>query len=123
MCFANAVLQLLVYSPPLQNLFRQLGDLKRQHGRAPDPSGCATPLVDAMIRFFKEFMFEEKELPPTQQPLQQTAEGTPREGGVEKKYNKTVDSFEPTYLYEAMKEKSQLNHLLVRTYYPCALLS
>jgi hypothetical protein len=122
MCFANAVLQLLVYSPPLQNLFRQLGDLKRQRGGAPEPSGCATPLVDAMIRFFEEFMFEEKEPPPTHQPPQQTAEGTPKEGGVEKKYNKTVDSFEPTYLYEAMKEKRQLNHLLVCTYYPCALL-
>ena len=117
MCFANAVLQLLVYSPPLWNLFRQLGDLKGQHGGGLEPGGCATPLVDAMIRFFEEFVSEDKEPPPTQQLLQQpeTTKGKAKEGEVEKKDNKIVNSFEPTYLYEAMKEKRQLKHLLVRT--------
>ena len=121
MCFANAVLQLLVYSPPFWNLFRQLGNLKRQRGGGPEHGGCATPLVDAMIRFLEEFVFEEKEPPPTQQPLQQTVKGKPKEDEEEKKDNKIMDSFEPTYLYEAMKEKRQLNHLLVRTCYSCAL--
>ena len=124
MCFANAVFQLLVYSPPLWNLFRQLGDLKGQRGGGLEPGGCATPLVDAMIRFFEEFVSEDKEPPPTQQLLQQpeTTKGKAKEGEVEKKDNEIVNSFEPTYLYEAMKEKRQLKHLLVRTRCPYAYL-
>ncbi|KAH9998207.1 hypothetical protein BJV77DRAFT_1064759 [Russula vinacea] len=114
MCFANAVLQLLVYSPPFWNLVWQLEDLKGRRGGL-ELGGCATPLVDAMIRFFDEFVFRDKEPPPTQQTLQQpdTTKGKAKEGEVEKKDdNKIMDSFEPTYLYEAMKEKRQLKHLL-----------
>ena len=123
-CFANAVLQLLVYSPPFWNLVWQLEDLKGRRGGL-EPGGCATPLVDAMIRFFDEFVFRDKEPPPTQQTLQQpdTTKGKAKEGEVEKKdNNKIMDSFEPTYLYEAMKEKRQLKHLLVRTRCPYAYL-
>jgi hypothetical protein len=63
MCFANAVLQLLVHSPPLWDLFRELGDLKGPHrAGAPETSDCAIPLVDATLSFFEEFVF--KEPPP-----------------------------------------------------------
>ena len=111
MCFANAVLQLLVHSPPFWDLFREVCDLKEQRGeRAPENRGGATPLVDATIRFFEEFMFNEKESPPTQQPPQQSRED--EEG---KKENKAMDSFEPKYMYDVMKEKSQLKKLLVRS--------
>ena len=117
MCFANAVLQILVHSPPLWNLFRQLGDLRGTVG--PETGGGATPLVDATVRFFEEFMFREKEPPPppqvTQDLVRQTAKGKPRKDEVEKKDNEIVDSLEPTYLYEAMKEKRRLKHLLVRS--------
>jgi hypothetical protein len=110
MCFANAVLQLLVRSPPFWNLFRELGDLKSQRGAGDAESGgSATPLVDATVRFFEEFMFEEEEPPPTQQPLQQ-----PREGKETKKTHNAADPFEPMYMYDAMKEKRQLKILLVR---------
>ncbi|KAI0268541.1 hypothetical protein BGY98DRAFT_334976 [Russula aff. rugulosa BPL654] len=34
-CFANAVLQLLVNSPPFWNLFRELGDLKGNENSSP----------------------------------------------------------------------------------------
>jgi hypothetical protein len=120
MCFANALLQLLVHSPPFWDLFRKLGDLKGQHGGGPEPGGCATPLVDAMIIFFEEFVSKEKP-PPTQQPLQPAAKGKSREA--DEKQHKITDSFEPTYLYEAMKEKRQLKHLLVRSHCRgCALL-
>ena len=129
MCFANAVLQLLVYSPPFWNLVWQLETLKERRGRGLEPGGpgCATPLVDAMIRFFDEFVFRDKELPLTQHTLQQpdTTKAKAREGEVEKKenkINKIMDSFEPTYLYEAMKENRQLKHLLVRTRCPYAYL-
>jgi ubiquitin carboxyl-terminal hydrolase 10 len=117
MCFANAVLQILVHSPPLWNLFRQLGDLRGTVG--PETGGGATPLVDATVRFFEEFMFREKESPPptqvTQDLVRQAAKGKPRKDEVEKKDNEIVDSLEPTYLYEAMKEKRRLKHLLVRS--------
>ena len=115
MCFANAVLQLLVHSPPLWNLFRQLGDLKelRVEG-GPASGGGATPLMGATVRFFEEFMDKEKEPPPTLQPPRQ-ADGKPREGGEVKKEPNVVDSFEPTYIYDAMKEKWKLKGLLVRS--------
>ena len=119
MCFVNAVLQLLVHSPPVWDMFRRLGDLKGAKGQrgvvGPETGGCATPLVDAMVRFFEEFVFEEKEAPTTQQPLQHSAKGKPSEDEEEKKDNRVVSSFEPTYLYDAMKEKRQLKTLLVRS--------
>jgi ubiquitin carboxyl-terminal hydrolase 10 len=112
MCSANAVLQLLVHSPPFWNLFRELGDLKGQRGSGGlENGGGATPLVDATVRFFEEFMFKEKEPPPTQQSPQQAAGGKLRE---DEEHN-PVDSFEPTYMYDAMKEKRQLKNLLVRS--------
>ena len=111
MCFSNAVLQLLVHSPPLWNLLRQLGDLKELCGEGGTVTGGgATPLVDATVRFFEEFM--NKEEPP---PTQQAADGKPREGGEAKKEPNAVDSFEPTYIYDAMKEKRKLKGLLVRS--------
>ena len=92
MCFANTVLQLLVHSPPL---WKELGDLYGQSGpEGPVTGGGRTALVDVTLRFFDEFMFKE-ELPSTLQPLQQAA-------------------INPTYMYDAMKEKWQLNFLLVR---------
>jgi hypothetical protein len=109
--FANAVLQLLVHSPPLWNLFSELGDLKRRGAGAPETGGGATPLVDATARFFKEYMFEKKEA----HPQQQAATGKPREDEEEKKESKVVDSIEPLYMYDAMKEKRRLKQLLVRS--------
>ena len=109
------MLHLLVHSPPFWDLLRALGDLKGKRGGGPETGGGATPLVDATVRFFEEFMFKE-EPPTTQQPLQLTTRGKQREDEEEKKENKVVDSFEPTYMYDAMKEKRQLNILLVRSH-------
>jgi hypothetical protein len=110
-CFANAVLQLLVNLPPFWNLFRELDDLKGQRGAGvPETGGGATPLVDATVRFFNEFIVEES--PSTQQQSQLATGGTSR-ADEEKKDDKVVDSFEPTYLYDAIKEKRRLKALLV----------
>jgi ubiquitin carboxyl-terminal hydrolase 10 len=115
MCFANAVLQLLVNSPPSWNLFRELADLKAQRGAGfPETGGGATPLVDATVRFFKEFIVKDKS-PSAQQQSQQAAGRTSRVDE-EKKDDKIDDSFEPTYLYDVMKEKKQLKPLLVRSH-------
>jgi hypothetical protein len=108
-CFANTVLQLLVRSPQFWNLIKELGDLKeRRVSRGPETGTGATPLVDATVKFFEEFTIREP--PPAQQQPQQTPGRKPREDEEAKK----VDSFEPIYLYDAMKEKRQLNLLLVR---------
>jgi ubiquitin carboxyl-terminal hydrolase 10 len=111
-CFANAVLQMLVNSLPFWNLFRELGDLKGQRGAGvPETGGGATPLVDATMRFFKEFIVEE-ESPSMEQQSQPATGGTSR-ADEEKKDDNAVDFFQPMYLYDVMKEKRQLEPLLV----------
>jgi hypothetical protein len=111
-CLVKAVLQLLVHSPPFWDLFRELGDVKGQHGAgSPETGGSATPLMDATVRFFEEFEFKEKEPPPTRQSLQRAAGRKPREDEKVKKERNAV----PTYMYDAMKEKRQLKSLLVRS--------
>jgi len=89
-----------------------MGDLKGQRGTE---TGGASPLVDAAVTFFEEFMIQEKEPPPTQQPPQQATGEKLREDKKERKEYKVVDSFEPMYMYEALKEKRQLKDLLVRS--------
>ena len=109
-CFANTVLQLLVSCPPFRNLFRELGGTKWQRGaRVPEAGGGVTPLVDATVRFFKEFIVDE-ESPSTQRQPQ------PATGGISRADEDIIDSFEPTYLYDVIKEKRQLKLLLVRSH-------
>ena len=116
MCFVNAVLQLLLHSPPFCNLFRELGDLKRLRREAGLETGTdATPLVDATVRFVEEFTFKENESPPLQLLPQQIARELPREDEEAKTEPNSIDSFEPMYMYGVMKEKRQLKHLLVRS--------
>ena len=109
-CFANAVLQVIVRTPRFWNLFKELGDLKEQRGaRGPDTGSGPTPLVDVTVRFLDEFMIKEEPPPAQQQPQ-------PTSGRKLREYEdaKEVDSFEPIYMYDAMKEKMQLKSLLVR---------
>ena len=111
MCFVNAVLQLLMHSPSFRNLFKELGGLKGQRGVGSPATGAgATPLVDASVRFLEEFVFKEEPPPP-----QQDAERKLREDEDATREHNAVDSFEATYMYDAMKEKSQLKDLLVRS--------
>ncbi|KAI0306280.1 hypothetical protein B0F90DRAFT_1862706 [Multifurca ochricompacta] len=109
MCFANAVLQLLVYCLPFRKLFRELGRLMGQRGRgdSQESGGGATPLVDATVRFLEEFVHEDKKLPSTQQ--QQVGRNKTREE--EEKKEEGVDSFIPTYVYDAMKEKKRFDNM------------
>jgi Family of unknown function (DUF6535) len=114
MCFANAVMQLLVHSPPFWDLIRELGDLKgRRAAGVRGASDDATPLMDATSRFFEEFTFKDREPPPLQQLPHQISGGKSKEQEAMKEYN--ADSFEPSYMYAAMKEKRQLKKLLVRS--------
>ena len=112
MCSANAVLQILVRSPPFWNLLKELGSLKGQRGGVPETDGVVVPLVDTTTRFMEEFLVE-KESPPIQQTPRQVAGERWREDE-EKKGHNTLDPFDPTYMYDAMKEKRQLKDFLVR---------
>ena len=78
----------------------------------PETGGRAIPLVDAAVKFFKEFIVEE---PPSTQEQPQPATGGISRADDEKKDDKVIDSFEPMYLYDAMKEKRQLMPLLVHS--------
>ena len=112
-CFANAVLQLLVNLPPSRNPLTELCDLKgKRSERVSETGGGGTPLVDATVRFFKEFMVEEES--PSMQQQSPPATGKISRADEEKEDVDVVDSFEPTYLYDAIKEKRQLKSLLVR---------
>jgi ubiquitin carboxyl-terminal hydrolase 10 len=115
--FANAVLQLLVHCPPFWNLFRELGGQMGQQGlgQGQGVGRGATPLVDAKVKFLDEFVYKE-ELSVTQALQQPSAErGEARENKEGMKGRGVVDSFNPGYMYDAMKEKRQLKSLLVRS--------
>ncbi|KAI0780469.1 hypothetical protein BD413DRAFT_464067 [Trametes elegans] len=90
MCFANSVLQVLVYCQPFHRFFSEL----RKHLAGPvvgsQREGTkATPLVDATIQFLKEF-------------------GKEREDDIFDE----LDSFIPTYVYDAMKEKKRFANMI-----------
>lgn len=87
---------------------------QRPRGEGQESGGSATPLVDATVRFLEEFVYEEKKPFPTQQPQQQAAKGKAREEEGEKKEDDGVDSFLPTYVYDAMKEKKRFDNMRVR---------
>ena len=113
--YVSAVLQLLVHCPLFWNLFRDLGRLKGQQGlgEGQEIDGVATPLVDAMVKFLDDFVYKE-DISVSQQFPQKTARGKARENEGKKEHN-VVDSFNPGYIYDAMKEKRQLKPLLVRS--------
>ncbi|PWN36124.1 cysteine proteinase, partial [Meira miltonrushii] len=75
LCFANAILQTLVYCAPFYNLFRVLGQT------VPHDLHNSTPLMEAVIQFLSEF----KIIP------------------AEVQKNFASEPFVPEQLYEAMK--------------------
>ena len=108
MCFANAVLQLLVYFPPFWRLFKELGRpiSQREQGQTQGSGDGATPLVDAPVKLLEEFVYEEKKPlpPPTSTSTQRGSLGKAKDEE-EKKEIEGVDSFMPTYVYDGMKKK------------------
>lgn len=104
MCFANSVLQVLIYCPPFHRLFSEL----RKYLAGPvigsqRDGNKATPLVDATIQFLKEFV-------PEPSPSSST-----KSKGKEKQEDDfdELDSFIPTYVYDAMKEKKRFANMIV----------
>ena len=82
---------------------------QRELGESQESGGGATPLVDATVKLLEEFVYEEKKPLPTQQ---QGSRSKAKEED-EKKEDKGVDSFMPTFVYDAMKEKKRFEHMRV----------
>lgn len=102
MCFANAVLQALVYCPPFYRLFTELGKHLPGPVVGQQQEGTqATPIVDAVIQFLKEFGVKEEK-------KDTKSKGKEREEDFD-----DLDSFIPTYVYEAMKEKKRFASMVV----------
>ncbi|KAL6301832.1 hypothetical protein BKA93DRAFT_919454 [Sparassis latifolia] len=98
MCFANAVLQVLVYCPPFHKLFKDLS--KYLPGPVAGSQKQATPLLDATIQFMKEFA------PPSVGDA--SSKGKERED--DDFYE--PESFIPSYVYDAMKEKKRFSSMI-----------
>ncbi|KAM6500087.1 hypothetical protein JOM56_003101 [Amanita muscaria] len=126
MCFANSVLQMLVYTVPFQRLFFEIGRLSVGFGKegkdGKDGSASTTPLVDAMVEFVKEFVVTDAELYEgnagsgnvTNVTVNGWGKGKEkereRENGDEDELWGT-ESFLPNYVYEAMKEKKRFDNM------------
>lgn len=103
LCFANAVLQVLVYCPPFWRFFTDLGRLLEPTEESK------TPLVDATIRFVREFA------PKERAPVEGKGKGVERYGSnglVREEVDEDImDSFMPTYVHDALKEKKRFDHM------------
>ncbi|KAF8334570.1 hypothetical protein F5887DRAFT_1256417 [Amanita rubescens] len=121
MCFANAVLQMLVYTPPVQKLFVELGRLKGDKEKMKGSSD-KTPLVDAMIEFIKDFVVDDVRLVnghvlangwggggKGKEKERQWEDGN--QGGGEDEGMWEGESFIPTYVYDALKEKKRFDNM------------
>jgi hypothetical protein len=75
-------------------------------------TGGATPLADAMVKLLDEFVYKEERF-VTQRPQQNPEKGEERRNEEGKKEHDVAGSFNPRYMYDAMKEKRQLKPLLV----------
>ncbi|KAG1782392.1 hypothetical protein EV702DRAFT_1064079 [Suillus placidus] len=103
LCFANAVLQVLVYCPPFWRFFTDLG-------RLLEPTeDSKTPLVDATIRFVREFT------PKERAHVEGKGKGVERyglNGLVHEEVDEDIlDSFMPIYVHDALKEKKRFDHM------------
>lgn len=105
MCFANAVLQVLVYCPPFWRLFYELGRVMGKTSEmVADGEASQTPLVDATIRFLREFIPRQKKgmVPEGKgKAVDRTAYGE----------EDVMESFVPAYVYDALKEKKRFDHM------------
>ena len=102
MCFANVVLQVLVYSPPFWRVFTELGKYIGNGpvvGSGAEKDGKGTPLTDAMITFLGEFKL------PKPSEIAERAQAM-KDG---EKPDSRRDSFVPSSFYAALKTKSRFD--------------
>ncbi len=115
---------MLVYTPPVQKLFVELGRLKGGKDDKEKMKGAdKTPLVSAMIEFVKEFVVDDVRLVnghglangwgggKGKEKERQWEDGN-RDGG-EDEGMWEGESFIPTYVYDALKEKKRFDNMRV----------
>jgi ubiquitin carboxyl-terminal hydrolase 10 len=98
MCFANAVLQVLLYCPPFWRLFEELGKLMG----SSTVGTKETPLVNATVEFLKEFKMDE---------VDEKGKDAKRKQREEEEEGK--DSFLPGFVYDALKQKKRFDNMRV----------
>ncbi|KAF8163725.1 hypothetical protein B0H34DRAFT_650904 [Crassisporium funariophilum] len=128
MCFANSVLQVLVYCPPFSRLFAELGRVLVGpvvgNGVCKEAGGV-TPLVDATIEFLREF--SEKKKKKAKSKTRPTivvgnrggsaganGKGKAKESdgsGDDEDDDWDGESFLPGYVYDAMKLKKRFDNM------------
>ncbi|PPQ83936.1 hypothetical protein CVT25_000689 [Psilocybe cyanescens] len=138
MCFANSVLQVMVYCPPFHRLFGELGrvfrglDGERAGGGREKEKGRETPLVDATIEFLREFVDDKDKNVKgvngvgngnTLASAFAVASGSGKVGGKGKEKDNgdgegerdeddwDGESFLPTGIYDAMKAKKRFDNM------------
>jgi len=102
MCFANVILQVLVYSPPFWRVFTELGKYIGNGpvvGSGAQKDGKGTPLTDSLITFLGEFK------PPKPSEIAERAQAI-KDG---EKPDSRRDAFAPSSFYAALKTKSQFD--------------
>ncbi|KAK7455261.1 hypothetical protein VKT23_011133 [Stygiomarasmius scandens] len=123
MCFANSVLQVLLYCPPFFRLFFELGKHLPSSGVDEPVVGnnpLKVPLVKATIEFLRDFLPPEKKskegkgesgvgsgASPSGSGKGKGKEKEKEEYGEEDEWER--ESFIPTYVYDAMKEKKRFD--------------
>ena len=128
MCWANSVLQVLVYSPPFYRLFNALGKAG-VHLREKDWEGqnreTSIPLVEATVEFVKAFSArttEEASLVNGRGKMNGYAKGRGNGKGKEKERDRDrgdeweewgAESFLPSYVFDAMKENKRFDFMRV----------
>ncbi|KAG8217951.1 hypothetical protein J3R82DRAFT_6122 [Butyriboletus roseoflavus] len=105
LCFANAVLQVLIYCPPFWRLFHELGKYLDTPSDG-DVSNSKTPLVDATVRFLQEFIPKTK---PAPEGKGKAVDRTNYSYSDEE--DNLINSFIPTCVYDALKEKKRFDHM------------
>jgi ubiquitin carboxyl-terminal hydrolase 10 len=98
MCFANAVLQVLLYCPSFWRLFEELGKLMG----GSTVGDKETPLVNATVEFLKEFKIDEVD-----------EKGKGGKGKQREEEEDGPGSFLPSFVYDALKQKKRFDNMRV----------
>ena len=114
---------MLVYTPPFQKLFVELGKLKA--AKDEKKGSEKTPLVEAMIEFVKEFVVDDVRLTNGHGLTNGWGGGKGKEKEKERQWEDSNldggedegmwggESFIPTYVYDALKEKKRFDNMRV----------
>lgn len=89
-CFANAILQTLVYCAPFYNLFNLIGR------EVPADFGNATPLMEAVIHFLREFL---------------PADANTSTDGQDAAIAAASEPFVPEFVYDAMRLNKRFDQM------------